>query len=138
MDTIPVFSATPYALTRALPDVPFADALARTRAALATEGFGVLTEIDVRATMKAKLGADVREYVILGACNPPLAFRALAVEPGTGLLIPCNVAVTADDAGGAIVAAVDPLALFGVVGKPGMEPIAVEVRERLARALAAI
>ncbi len=138
MDTVPAFPATPYALVRALPGVPFADALTRTRAALATQGFGVLTEIDVRATMKAKLGADMREYVILGACNPPLAFQALALEPGTGLLIPCNVAVTADDAGGAIVAAVDPLALFGVVAKPGMEGVATEVRERLARALDAI
>lgn len=138
METVPAFPATSYALTRALPGVPFADALTRTRAALATQGFGVLTEIDVRATMKAKLGAELRDYVILGACNPPLALKALALEPGTGLLIPCNVAVTADDAGGAIVAAIDPLALFGVVGRPEMEVVAAEVRDRLARALDAI
>lgn len=135
---IPVFPSTPYALTRPLPGVPFADAVARTRAALATEGFGVLTEIDVRATLKAKLGEDVREYVILGACNPPLAHRALVADPGVGLLLPCNVVVSADDAGGSIVAAADPRALFGVVGSPGMEGIADEVRERLLRALDAL
>lgn len=135
---IPVFPSTPYALMRALPTTPFADAVARTRAALATQGFGVLTEIDVRATLKAKLGADVRDYVILGACNPALAHRALAEEPGVGVLLPCNVVVSADDTGGSIVAAVDPLALFGVVGRPGLEAIASEVRERLSRALDAL
>jgi uncharacterized protein (DUF302 family) len=136
--TIPAFPPTAYALRRTLPGVPFADAVTRTRAALAAQGFGVLTEIDIRATLKAKLGAEVRDYVILGACNPALAHRALSEEPGVGLLLPCNVVVSADDDGGAIVAAVDPLALFGVVGSPGMEGLASEVRERLVLALDAL
>lgn len=138
MSNIPVFPLTPYALQRALPDVPFADAVTRTRAALGAEGFGVLTEIDMRATLKAKLGEEVRDYVVLGACNPTLAFRALGIEPGVGLLLPCNVVVSADDTGGSIVAAVDPLVLFGVVGRPEMEAIAIDVRERLDRALDAL
>ena len=135
---IPAFPPTPYALMHALPGVPFADAVTRTRAALATEGFGVLTEIDIRATLKAKLGAEVRDYVILGACNPPLTQRALALEPGVGLLLPCNVVVSADDDGGSMVAAVDPLTLFAVVGRPELEAIAGEVQQRLIRALAAV
>lgn len=136
--TILPFAPTAYSLLRALPGVPFADAVTRTRAALAGQGFGVLTEIDMRATLKAKLGVEVRDYVILGACNPPLAHRALCEEPGVGLLLPCNVVVSADDDGGAIVAAVDPLALFGVVGSPGMEGLAGEVRDRLVLALDAL
>lgn len=136
--TIPAFPPTPYALTRALPTVPFADAVARTRAALATQGFGVLTEIDIRATLKAKLGVDERDYVILGACNPALAYGALAAEPGVGLLLPCNVVVSADDSGGSIISAVDPVALFAVVGRPGLEGLAGEVKERLLRVIAAL
>lgn len=136
--TIPTLAPTSYSLLRALPGVPFADAVARTRAALAGQGFGVLTEIDIRATLKAKLGVEVRDYVILGACNPPLAHRALCEEPGVGLLLPCNVVVSADDDGGAVVAAVAPLALFGVVGSPGMEGLAGEVHDRLVLALDAL
>ncbi|MFZ5476810.1 MAG: DUF302 domain-containing protein [Myxococcota bacterium] len=136
--SIPTFGPVPYGLVRALPGVPHPDAVARARAALAREGFGVLTEIDVRATMKAKLGAEERDYVILGACNPPLAHRALSGEPGVGLLLPCNVVVSADDAGGSVVAAVDPVALFSVVQRPELEAVAVEVRERLARVLEAV
>lgn len=136
--TIPTLAPTSYSLLRALPGVPFADAVARTRAALAGQGFGVLTEIDIRATLKAKLGVEVRDYVILGACNPPLAHRALCEESGVGLLLPCNVVVSADDDGGAVVAAVAPLALFGVVGSPGMEGLAGEVHDRLVLALDAL
>ena len=138
MSNVPVFSPVPYGLSRALPNVPFAEAVARTRAALATQGFGVLTEIDVRATLKAKLGAEVRDYVILGACSPALAHRALSAEPGVGLLLPCNVVVSADDAGGVVVAAVDPVSLFGVVGRPELESLATEVRAQLTAALAAL
>ena len=135
---IPAFPDTRYALTRALPGVPFADAVARTRAALASQGFGVITEIDFRATLKAKLGVEVRDYVILGACNPALAHRALQVEPGAGLLLPCNVVVSADDAGGSIVAAVDPMSLFAAIGKDDLEAITREVQQRLNLALDAL
>ncbi len=135
---IAAFPSTPYALMRRLPHVSVADAIARTRGALAAEGFGVLTEIDMKTTLKAKLGVDVREYVVLGACNPPLAFQALSEEPGVGLLLPCNVVVSADDAGGSIVAAVDPLALFAVVARPEIEVLALEVRARLDRAINAV
>ena len=138
MNTIPVFPLTPYALQRDLPGVPFPEAVARTRTALAAEGFGVLTEIDLRATLKAKLDADVRDYVVLGACNPALAMHALSMEPGVGLLLPCNVVVSADDAGGSVVAAVDPLALFAVVSRPDIEDIAMDVRNRLRRVIDAV
>jgi hypothetical protein len=124
--SIPAFPPTAYGLTRPLPAVPCAEAVARTRSALATEGFGMLTE------------SDVRDDVILGACNPPRAHRALTEAPGVGLLLPCNVVVSADEAGGSVVAAVDPLALFAVLGRPGLEGIAGGVRERLVRALYAL
>ena len=138
MSTIPVFPPTPYALQRVIPDIPFAEAVTRTRAALAAEGFGVLTEIDMRATMLAKLGAEVRDYAVLGACNAPFALRALAEDPGFGLLLPCNVVVSANDSGGVVVAAIDPLLLFGLVNKPELRPLADEVRLRLDRALHAL
>ncbi len=129
------FGTPSYGLTRHLPETSFADAVARTREALAAEGFGVLTEIDLRATLQAKLGQDLgRDYVILGACNPALAARALAAEPAIGLLLPCNVVVTSD-ADGATVSAIDPRAMFSVVDHPGLAPIADDVRARLDRAL---
>ncbi len=113
-----------------LPGRSFDEAVATVRDALAGQGFGVLTQIDVRATMKAKLDADVPEQVILGACNPPLAHRALQVEPSIGLLLPCNVVVRSGP-DGPIVAAVDPMALVEWTGNPGLEPIAREVAELL-------
>jgi uncharacterized protein (DUF302 family) len=135
---IPSFPQTPFGLLRELPDVPYAEAVQLARAALGSQGFGILTEIDMRATLKAKLGAEVRDYVILGACNPPLAHKALALEPGVGLLLPCNVVVSADDNGGAVVAAVDPLALFAVSGRADLEEVAREVHDRLVLALDAL
>jgi uncharacterized protein (DUF302 family) len=138
MDQLPVLAATGYTLTRTLPGVPFAEAVARTRVALSGQGFGVLTEIDVKAAMKAKLGKELRDYVILGACNPPLAFAALQAEPGVGLLLPCNIVVTADDEGGSVVSSIDPISLFSVVNRADVGGLALEVKERLQKVLAAI
>ncbi len=108
-------------------------ALAQTVDALKAEGFGVLTEIDVKETMKKKLGADVSPYKILGACNPPLAHRALTAAPEVGLLLPCNVTVRQIEDGAIEVGIIDPLTMLGVVVKPALEPIASEARARLER-----
>ena len=113
-------------------NLPYAEAVERTKAALKEEGFGVLTEIDVRKTMKEKLNADFRPYVILGACNPPLAHRALSAELDLGVLLPCNVVVY-EEQGGAMVKAMDPEPVLGVVGKPELAPIAADVKARLQR-----
>lgn len=115
----------------------FEDTLTEVRAALAAEGFGVLTEIDVRATMKAKLGIDVPSQVILGACNPLLAHGALEIEPSIGLLLPCNVVVR-DTADGTLVEAIDPAILVGFTGNEGLEPVAREAGRGLAAALGAL
>ncbi|HLG50397.1 MAG TPA: DUF302 domain-containing protein [Chloroflexota bacterium] len=115
--------------------VPYAAAIERTKAALKEQGFGILTEIDVRKTMQEKLGADFRSYVILGACNPPLAHRALTAELDIGLLLPCNVVVYEDD-GGSVVEVMDPEAALGIVGNPAVAPIAREAKERLQKVIA--
>lgn len=118
-------------------DRDFDEVLAATRAALADEGFGVLTEIDVKATMKAKLDVDRDEYVILGACNPPLAHQALEAEPELGVLLPCNVVVYRTG-GRTRVSAVAAEQMLGMVGNEQLKPVAGEVAERLDRVLAAI
>jgi uncharacterized protein (DUF302 family) len=119
-----------------LVDLPYERAVERIRDALAKEGFGVLTEIDVQATFRKKLGVDFRPYVILGACNPSLAHRALTAEPAIGLLLPCNVVVYAAGAEGqSVVAAVDPEMSLGRVGNDALLPVASEVKTRLQRAL---
>ena len=94
------------------------------------QGFGVLTEIDVQATLKKKLDVDFRKYVILGACNPPLALRVLNTELEIGLLLPCNVIVHEEE-GGSVVSIQDPIAMMSVANSPGLDPIAHEARERL-------
>jgi uncharacterized protein (DUF302 family) len=106
-------------------------------AALKAEGFGILTEIDVQATMKAKLGVDRAPYLILGACNPPLAHRALEANPSVGALLPCNV-VLREDGGEIVVEAMDPIAALGIVDAPGIRAVAEEAKARLVRAIDAL
>jgi uncharacterized protein (DUF302 family) len=111
-------------------------AVERVREELPKEGFGVLTEIDVRATMKTKLDVDFRPYIILGACNPPLAHRALSAELEIGLLLPCNVIVYEADDGAVVVSAFDPLAMTTMArNREALETIAGEVREKLSRVI---
>ena len=118
-------------------DVPFEEAVAKVRGALKDEGFGVLTEIDGTATMREKLGADIEDYVILGACNPPLAYSALGVDRSIGLLLPCNVVVRAG-AGRTVVEALDPQVMVQLTGLSELVPIADEAASRLDRVLAAL
>lgn len=115
----------------------YAEAVEQTKAALKEEGFGVLCEIDVKKTMKEKLDVDFRPYVILGACNPPLAHRALSSELDLGLLLPCNVVIY-DEEGGAVVKAMDPEPVLGMVGNPELSPVAAEVKARMQRVVAKV
>jgi uncharacterized protein (DUF302 family) len=120
-------------------DLRYDRALQRTREELAKEGFGVLTEIDVAATLKKKLDVTFRPYMILGACNPPLAHRALSAERDIGLLLPCNVVVyAADEPGKSVVAAMDPIAALELTGNEQIGSVAQEARVRLERVLAAL
>jgi len=112
-------------------DVPFDQAVARVTEALKREGFGVLTDIDVSATMKAKLGEDFRPYRILGACNPQLAYRALGLEDKIGTMLPCNVIVQQHEGGGVEVSAVDPVASMQAIDNPALAGVASEVRAKL-------
>jgi uncharacterized protein (DUF302 family) len=104
------------------------------RETLKEEGFGVLTEIDVQATLREKLDAEIEPYLILGACNSPYAHRALQLEPELGTLLPCNVVVYGQD-GATHLSAIDPVAMLGIVGKPELEPLAAEIQTKLERAL---
>ena len=126
-----------YTIDRLLTDVSFDDADARTRAALQAKGFGVLTEIDVKATMKKKLDKDMPAYRILGACNPGMAFEAIGLEPRVGAMLPCNVILREVD-GGVEVSAVDPVASMSAIENHDLHAVAGQVRDALAEAIAAI
>ena len=124
-----------YALVKELPGMEYDEAVARATECLADEGFGVLTEIDVKATLKKKLDVDFKRYVILGACNPNLAHQAMTGEPFIGVLLPCNVLVMEREGGGSIVAALKPTAAFSLVDNPDVAPIAEQVEEKMRRML---
>ena len=133
-----IAQTTPYGMSTTVP-LEYGVAVERARTALAAEGFGILAEIDVAATLKNKLNVDFRPYVILGACNPPLAHRALMAERDIGLLLPCNVVVyAADEPGHSVVAAMDPVQALQLTGNPDIGPIAADVRARLQRMLEAV
>ncbi len=120
-------------------NVPYEDAVENVTAALKTQGFGVLTQIDVKATLKQKLNVDHRRYIILGACNPPLAYRALQAEPAIGLLLPCNVIVYEGDRDGeSVVSIVDPLAMMQMSDNPELARVAAEAEEKLKKVVAAL
>jgi uncharacterized protein (DUF302 family) len=133
-----IAQTTRYGISTTVP-LEYTRAVERTKEALASEGFGVLSEIDVAATLKKKLDVDFRPYVILGACNPPLAHQALLTERDIGLLLPCNVIVyAADERGQSVVAALDPVEALQLSGNEGIRPIAEDVKQRLTRVLEAI
>ncbi len=119
-------------------DGPFDAAVEKVKAELRKEGFGVLTEIDVRKTLKEKLNVDFRNYRILGSCNPPFAYKALLAEDKIGLMLPCNVIVQETADGRVEVAAIDPIASMAAVANPALEPIGLEVRAKLAKVVAAL
>ena len=129
--------AMTYAMTVRLTG-SFAATVDRVRAALQEQGFGVLTEIDVQATLRAKLGEQMEDYLILGACNPPLAHRALAIDREIGLLLPCNVVIRGDGTGATVVQALDPQTMVQVTGRPELKEVADEATARLRAALAGL
>ena len=126
-----------YTFNRLLTGVSFAEADARTRKALGESGFGILTEIDVAATMKKKLDVAIAPYLILGACNPKMAYQAIGLEPRVGAMLPCNVILRAVD-GGVEVSAIDPVASMQAIDNPALHAVAGQVRDLLAKAVAAI
>ncbi|HSE19323.1 MAG TPA: DUF302 domain-containing protein [Pyrinomonadaceae bacterium] len=125
-----------YGFSKAV-DLPYAEAVERTRAALKEEGFGVLCEIDIKEKLKEKLGVDFRNYVILGACNPPLAYETLQQEINIGLLLPCNVVVY-EDAGHTVVAAIDAARMLSVAGNPKLNATAEVVNEKLRKVVESV
>jgi len=120
-----------YVYTKRIEGTSMEDVTARVRQALAAEGFGVLTEIDMQATLKKKLGVERKPYLILGACNPPLANRALQAEPPIGVFLPCNVDIFEGDDGAVYIQTPRPTVMFGLVGNPAIQPIADEVDQKL-------
>ncbi len=125
-----------YAMTVTL-ELPFTEAVEKVRAALQAQGFGVLTEINVTATLQAKLGEQMEDYLILGACNPPLAHQALEIDRSLGLLLPCNV-VLRGTADGTLVEIADPQMMVSISDNPALEPVARQARERLSLVVAAL
>ena len=119
-------------------NIPYETAIEQATAALKAEGFGVLTEIDVKATLKKKLDADFRPYIILGACNPNLAHQALQTELDLGLLLPCNVIVYENDEGQSVVSIIDPIMMMGVIENEALSLVANEAKARLQRVIAAL
>lgn len=126
-----------YTIDRLIADASFEDVDARTRAALASGGFGVLTEIDVQATMKAKLGEEMPGYRILGACNPKLAFQAIGAEPRVGAMLPCNV-ILREVPGGVEISAIDPLASMEAIDNADLKAVAAQVRDLLGEVVAKV
>lgn len=114
---------------------PYAESVEAVRAALGEQGFGVLTEIDLKATLKAKIDADIAPYVILGACRPPLAYKAVQADPSVGALLPCNVVVRAQDDTTTLVEALDPDVMMSVADTPELKEVAADARQRLSAAL---
>ena len=127
-----------FGFTTTLNGIAFAQALQMTTEALKAEGFGILSDIDVQATMKAKLGVDMPGYRILGACNPPLAHKALQATPDIGLLLPCNVIVREVSGDQIVVGFLDPQVMVALVGSDGIKPVADEAEQRLRRVCAAL
>ncbi len=119
-------------------ETDFDSALDQVTNALKDEGFGVLTEIDVKDTLKKKLDVDFRRYKILGACNPPLAYKALGIHPEIGLMLPCNVTVSENEDNSVDIKFLDPIMMMSVVGNPALEPVAQEAKQRLLRVAAAL
>lgn len=119
-------------------EMHFDDAVAKAREELKKEGFGVLTEIDVKATLKKKLDVDFRNYIILGACNPPFAYKALQAERNIGVMLPCNVILQETEDGGTDISAIDPLVTMSTVNNPDLTGIAVQIRDKLAKVVASI
>jgi uncharacterized protein (DUF302 family) len=127
-----------YTFDKILEGTTFEEAVRRTREALAAKGFGVLTEIDVKKTMKAKLDADIGEYVILGACNPKMAYEALKLEPRVGAMLPCNVIVRQQDDGTVEVSAIDPVASMSAIDNDGLHAVAGNVQSLLSEVVEAL
>ena len=123
-----------YTYNRLLPDVPIDEADSRTREALKEQGFGVLTEIDVKETMKKKIGAEMDGYRILGACNPNMAYKAIGMEPRIGAMLPCNVILRTVQ-GGTELSAIDPVASMAAVDNPDLHAVAADVRDMLKKAI---
>ena len=128
----------PYTIDRTFPSANFTEIVERTRAALAKQGFGVLTEIDVKATLHKKIGADVDDYLILGACNPNMAHQAMKIEPRVGAMLPCNVIVRSIENGAVEVSAIDPVASMTAIDNSGLKAVAAGVRTMLEAVVADI